>query len=125
MFGVTDIKMMFTAAWSDLAYSDFMNHGPAHAMIGDPDRDAAQFKATSPLANAARIKAPVLMAYGGSDYRVPIDHGVDMRNALRWHGTAVEWIEYPEEGHGLRVEANRFDFYDRVAKFLARHLETE
>jgi dipeptidyl aminopeptidase/acylaminoacyl peptidase len=40
MAGVTDIGMMFTAAWSDLAYSDFMNHGPAHAMIGDPDRDA-------------------------------------------------------------------------------------
>lgn len=122
MLGVTDITMMFTAAWSDLAYSDFMNHGPAHAMIGDPDRDAEQFKATSPINHAAKIKAPVLMIYGGSDRRVPIDHGVAMRNALRWHGGNVEWVEYAEEGHGFRSEANRVDAYDRVAKFLEQHL---
>ena len=122
MLGVTDIRMMFTAAWSDLAHSDFMNHGPAHAMIGDPDRDADQFKATSPITHAARIKAPVLMIYGGSDRRVPVDHGVDMRNALRWHGGTVEWVEYPDEGHGFRSEANRIDAYGRVAKFLEQHL---
>ena len=124
MLGVTDIRMMFTAAWSDLAHSDFMNHGPAHAMIGDPDRDAEQFKATSPVNHAAKIKAPVLMIYGGSDRRVPIDHGVDMRNALRWHGGTVEWVEYPDEGHGFRSEVNRIDVYERVAKFLEQHLGT-
>ena len=124
--GVTDIRTMFTAAWSDLAYSDYMNEGPAFAIIGDPDADAAQFRATSPLANAAKVQAPVLMAYGGSDRRVPIDHGVDMRNALRRHGKAVvEWIEYPEEGHGFRVEANRLDFYERVARFLEQHLKAQ
>ena len=79
--GVTDIGMMFSVAWSDLAYSDFMKYS-AKEMIGDPDADAAQFKATSPLANAAKIKAPVLMVYGGEDYRVPIVHGERMRDAL-------------------------------------------
>lgn len=41
-------------------------------LVGDRDKDAAQFKATSPLEQAARIKRPPLMAYGGADVRVPL-----------------------------------------------------
>lgn len=122
--GVTDIGMMFSVAWSDLAQSDFMKYS-AKDMIGDPDKDAAQFKATSPLANAAKIRVPVLMVYGGEDYRVPIVHGERMRDALLQNKTPVEWVAYPEEGHGFLLEANRFDFYGRVAKFLGRHLKGE
>jgi dipeptidyl aminopeptidase/acylaminoacyl peptidase len=122
--GVTDISMKFTVAWSDYAYSDFMKYS-AKELIGDPDRDAAQFKATSPLANAARIRAPVLMVYGGADRRVPIIHGERMRDALVDNKSPVEWVTYPEEGHGFLLESNRFDFYGRVAKFLGQHLKNE
>ena len=69
-----------------------------------------------------KIKAPVLMAYGGQDYRVPIVHGEKMRDALKAQGTPVEWVTYQEEGHGFLLEKNRFDFYERVTKFLAHHL---
>ena len=44
-----------------------------------------------------------------------------MRAALEKQGTPVEWIVYPDEGHGFRLEANRFDFYERVGRFLHRH----
>jgi dipeptidyl aminopeptidase/acylaminoacyl peptidase len=119
--GVTDIALMFDIAWSDHAYSDFIRYG-AKELIGDPERDAAQFRETSPLANAAKIRAPVLMAYGRQDRRVPIVHGERMRDALVAAGSTVEWVAYAEEGHGFMLEANRFDFYGRVAKFLATHL---
>ena len=69
-----------------------------------------------------KIRAPVLMAYGGQDYRVPLVHGERMRDALRANGTPVEWVLYADEGHGFLLEANRFDFYRRVAKFLGEHL---
>jgi acetyl esterase/lipase len=122
--GVTDISLKFTVAWSDYAYSDFMKYS-VKELIGDPDVDAAQFKATSPLANAAKIRAPVLLVYGGEDHRVPIIHGEKMRDALVENKTPVEWVVYPEEGHGFLLESNRFDFYDRVAKFLAKHLPVQ
>jgi dipeptidyl aminopeptidase/acylaminoacyl peptidase len=115
--GVTDINLMFDVTWSDYAYSDYIKYA-AKDMIGDPDKDAAMLKAASPLENAAKIKAPVLMAYGGMDHRVPIVHGEKMRDALAKQGTPVEWIVYQEEGHGFLLEKNRFDFYNRVAKFL-------
>lgn len=121
--GVTDINLLFDVTWSDLFDSDFMRY-TAREMIGDPDRDAAQFKATSPLENAGNIRAPVLMAYGAQDARVPLIHGERMRDALVKRGIDVEWVVYPQEGHGFLLEENRYDFYGRVARFLARHLGT-
>jgi dipeptidyl aminopeptidase/acylaminoacyl peptidase len=119
--GVTDINLMFDVAWSDMSDSDFLKYA-ARDIIADPERDAAQLKATSPLANAKKIRAPVLMAYGVEDYRVPIIHGERMRDALTANGTPVEWVAYSGEGHGFLLEENRFDFYRRVAAFLAKHL---
>jgi len=115
--GVTDISLMFDVTWSDFSNSDFIRY-TAKEMIGDPDQDAAQLKATSPLENVARIKAPVLLAYGGGDHRVPVVHGEKMRDALLKQGTPVEWVFYSDEGHGFGLEANRLDFYERVARFL-------
>jgi dipeptidyl aminopeptidase/acylaminoacyl peptidase len=115
--GVTDIRYMFDVTWSDTWDSDWMKFS-AKEMIGDPDKDAALLKAVSPLENASRIKAPVLMAYGGLDRRVPAIHGERMRDALTSHGVPVEWVLYGDEGHGFMVEATRYDFYTRVAKFL-------
>ena len=119
--GVTDIGMMFSVGWSDFADSDYLRYA-AKELIGDPDKDAERFRATSPLANASRIRTPVLMVYGGEDYRVPVVHGERMRDALAGRKDLVEWVLYPEEGHGFLLESNRYDFYTRVANFLAKHL---
>jgi len=122
--GVTDINLMFDLSWSDLAYSDFIRY-TAKETIGDPDTEAAELKAVSPLENAAKIKAPVLMVYGGQDRRVPVVFGERMRDALRAKGASVEWHVYPDEAHGFLLEKNRFDFYARVAAFLDRHLHED
>jgi dipeptidyl aminopeptidase/acylaminoacyl peptidase len=120
--GVTDLNLLFDVTWSDMAGSEFLRYA-ARELIGDPDKDAEQFRATSPLANVAKIKAPVLMAYGSQDRRVPLIHGERMRDALRAQGTPVEWVTYADEGHGFMREANRYDFYSRVQRFLAQHLK--
>jgi hypothetical protein len=57
-------------------------------MIGDPVKDAAQLKATSPIEQAARIKQPLLMAYGGADQRVPIYHGTQVLRRRQAHQPA-------------------------------------
>jgi dipeptidyl aminopeptidase/acylaminoacyl peptidase len=62
------------------------------------------------------------MAYGAEDRRAPLIHGESMRDALVKNGTLVEWAAYPGEGYGFLVEANRIDFYTRVAKVLTQHL---
>jgi dipeptidyl aminopeptidase/acylaminoacyl peptidase len=117
--GVTDIALQYDQQWS-LA-EDEVNAWGLPVLIGDREKDAAQFAATSPLQLAAKIRQPVLMAHGEFDRVVPIEQGTRMRNALR-HNPNVEWIEYPTEGHGWMLEANNVDFWSRVERFLDRHL---
>jgi dipeptidyl aminopeptidase/acylaminoacyl peptidase len=91
-------------------------------MVGDASKDAQRIKATSPVELAARIKAPVLMAYGAADRRVPLVHGTAFRSALDRAGKEYEWVVYSDEGHGFSKDENLFDFYGRVERFLAKHL---
>ena len=123
--GVTDIELMYSIGWSDFmgADSQWMKYGMP-VMIGDPAKDAAQLKATSPLQQAARIKQPVFMAYGEEDYRVPLPHGTKMRDALIATGNKnVEWVQYEAEGHGWMLTKNNVDFWDRFVRFLEKHMK--
>ena len=70
-----------------------------------------------------KLKAPVLLAYGASDQRVPLKHGNEFRAALDKSGKTYEWVVYPEEGHGINKDENRFDFYRRVDGFMKRYLQ--
>jgi dipeptidyl aminopeptidase/acylaminoacyl peptidase len=92
-------------------------------MVGDPERDAAMIAANSPVRQAARIKAPVLLAFGEADLRVPLAHGERLRKAMIEAGNPPEWVSYPGEGHGFSVVKNRVDFAQRMEAFLAKHLQ--
>lgn len=91
-------------------------------LIGDPVADAAMLDSVSPVLLAERIKAPLLLAFGGSDRRVPLVHGTRMRDALIAVGRPPEWVVYDDEGHGwLKVET-RLDFAKRFEAFLDKNL---
>ena len=79
-------------------------------------------EAATPVLHARRIKAPVLLAMGIEDRRVPLEHGLRMREALTEVGNPPLWLTYPGEGHGFFLAANRVDFMRKVEAFLATHL---
>ncbi|MEO8124659.1 MAG: prolyl oligopeptidase family serine peptidase [Burkholderiales bacterium] len=119
---VTDPRLMFAFSRLNDISEESKKYG-LRELLGDPAKDAAMLKAAAPVEQAARIKAPVLLAFGGVDRRVPIEHGTLMRDALRAAGNEPEWVVYPDEGHGwLRIES-RVDFANRVERFLAKNLK--
>lgn len=119
--GVTDLDYLFSLDWSDA--SDASRRFGMTAMIGDRVKDAERLRRTSPLRRAADIKAPVLIAHGIDDQRVPIDHATDFRRALEKAGhKEIEYVTYDGEGHGWRKLSTDVDFYGRMEKFLAKHL---
>ena len=115
-------------SWQGMTYtdtsrlSDFMQNEFVH-MVGDSSADRAYMTASSPARNAARIKAPVLLAMGGNDVRVPESHGAMMRSALVDAGKQVEYVVYPGEAHGFNKDENVFDHWRRIEKFFAQHLK--
>jgi dipeptidyl aminopeptidase/acylaminoacyl peptidase len=112
---------MIEAFWSDVS-PEARTYGYKR-LVGDPEADKAMFDAHSPLQQVARIKAPVLLAYGGLDTRVPIEHGERFRAALRAQGRDPEWVVYEDDFHGWYHLENRRDFYARVESFLGKHLK--
>ncbi|MES2073368.1 MAG: alpha/beta fold hydrolase [Pseudomonadota bacterium] len=118
--GVSDINLMYNVTWSDLS-DDYVKYGMP-TLVGDQVKDAAQLKATSPIEQAARLKKPLILAYGGADVRVPLVHGTRFYDAVKAHNPNVEWIVYSEEGHGWRLKKNNVDFWTRAEKFLDQNI---
>ena len=121
--GVTDINMMRDGHWtgdSDLA--DSYKKSGMKDMVGDAVLDAAQLQATSPLQQAARIRQPLLLGYGGADQRVPASQGRLFYQAVSKTNPNVEWVLYNEEGHGWALQKNNVDFWSRAEKLLARSI---
>ena len=118
--GVTDIDLLYSVKWSDT--NDVQKKYGMPVMIGDPVKEAEQLKAVSPLVQAARIKQPLLLAYGGVDERVPEIHGEKFYKAVKVGNQDVEWVSYPDEGHGWRLLKNKVDFWTRVEKFLDKNI---
>ncbi|MBO9686586.1 MAG: S9 family peptidase [Mitsuaria chitosanitabida] len=122
--GVTDIDLLFDIHWSDS--SDSSKKYGMKSLVGDQVADAEQFRRTSPVKRAAELKQPLLLAYGGSDVRVPLKHGTAFRSAVEAGGNKnVDWVVYPDEGHGWRQLANNEDFWGRVERLLAKTIGTE
>jgi dipeptidyl aminopeptidase/acylaminoacyl peptidase len=123
--GVTDIELLYKGDWSFKSdmNPDWVHYG-APDLVGDLVKDAAQLKATSPLANASKVTQPLLLAYGGADVRVPAYHGQKFYDAVRATNKNVEWVVYPEEGHGWHLLKNNVDFWTRVEKFLDKNIGT-
>ncbi len=90
--------------------------------VGDPERDREMLQANSPILQADKIRAPLMLAFGAEDLRVPLAHGHRLRDALRKLGRDPEWVVYEGEAHGWRLEKHRVDFARRIEAFLARHL---
>ncbi len=120
---VTDLDLLLTGSWrvTDDASSASRKY-TLPELVGDAVRDAELIAKNSPVKQAARIKAPVLLAFGEDDRRVPLEHGKRLRDVLKVAGNDPVWVTYPGEGHGFAIVKNRVDFANRMAAFLAQHL---
>jgi dipeptidyl aminopeptidase/acylaminoacyl peptidase len=120
---VTDPFLYLEGSW--WVNDDISSEGRRYRlpeMVGDVKADAEMLTAVSPVAQAARIQAPLLLAFGESDLRVPLAHGQRLREAMAKAGREPLWVTYPNEGHSWRLPATNTDFAKRVEKFLAEHL---
>src|SRR5262245_44760135 len=93
-----------------------------YEMVGHPEHDKALLEAASPVLHADKIRAPLLIVQGAKDPRVNVDESDQMVAALKKRGVAVEYILKDNEGHGFRNEENRFEFYEAMERFLAKHM---
>jgi dipeptidyl aminopeptidase/acylaminoacyl peptidase len=122
---VTDPKLFLEGAWGVI--DDIDDSSRRHMLpqlVGDVDKDAEMLAANSPLLRAQDIKAPLMLAFGENDLRVPLAHGERLRQALIRVGRPPLWVTYPNEAHSWRQVDTNVDFARRMEKFLGQHLKS-
>lgn len=90
--------------------------------IGDVDSDEEFNKRISPLFHVDNIKSPLLIGQGANDPRVKQAEADQIAFSMKEKGIPVEYVLYPDEGHGFARPDNRIDFNGRVELFLEKHL---
>ncbi|MBS7590112.1 S9 family peptidase [Ancylobacter defluvii] len=95
-----------------------------HKAIGDPDTDEGLRLAheRSPLFQADKISKPLLIGHGANDPRVKQAESDQMVAVLKDKGIPVDYVLFPDEGHGFVRPENKIAFYAVAEAFLARHL---
>ena len=120
---VTDLELFQETTWSDIPVQYNSTQKWFAERVGDPKLDKDRLQRNSPLRNANKIKAPVLLIMGEAYDRVPLVHGTKMRDAMKTAGVPHEFHVYVGEGHGWRKQENIVDFYKRAEVFFAKHLK--
>ncbi|MBA2501300.1 MAG: S9 family peptidase [Pyrinomonadaceae bacterium] len=91
--------------------------------IGDPKTQAEMLRATSPLFHADKIRRPLIVLQGANDPRVIKPESDEIVEAVRKNNGVVEYIVFPDEGHGFSKRANEMQAYRSILQFLDRHLK--
>ena len=90
--------------------------------MGDPATDADRHRAISPLFHAGNIRKPLLVVQGKNDPRVLQVESDELVAAVKANNVPVEYLVFPDEGHGFLRKANRIAASEAYLKFLDTHL---
>ena len=90
--------------------------------LGDPAVDGERLRRISPLFHAENITTPMLVIQGANDPRVLQVESDEIVEAVRANGTPVDYIVFPDEGHGFSRRENRIAASEAFVRFLKLHL---
>jgi dipeptidyl aminopeptidase/acylaminoacyl peptidase len=91
--------------------------------IGDPTRDRNRLLGTSPVQNADKIKAPLLLIHGSDDIVVPLRQSTVMVDAMKEAGKPVELIVINGDDHWLSRASTNKRVMQELQRFLGTHLK--
>lgn len=92
--------------------------------LGDPNTaDSVRLYNISPLFHAERVKNPVMVLQGANDPRVLQVESDEIVAAMKKNKVPVEYVIFPDEGHGFVKKENEIKGYGAILAFLDKHLK--
>ncbi len=90
---------------------------------GDPDTQAELLRSLSPIHKVDRVTAPTIVLHGANDTNVPVVEAEQVVESLKKRGVPVEYVLFPDEGHGWRRTANRIRSAVAVTRWFEKYLK--
>jgi dipeptidyl aminopeptidase/acylaminoacyl peptidase len=131
MVGLTEYPELFAAGvnlFGMVNFFTFFQHTqPWMAAIstvdyGDPATQKDLLQKLSPLGKLDRIRAATMVQHGANDTNVPVVEAEQIVKHLKARGVPVEYILFPDEGHGWRKIPNRIRSTVEMVRFFDAHL---
>ena len=118
LFGVVNFETFFaqTEPWMAAI---------SRTKYGDPETERDLLRRLSPIHRIDRVVAPVIVLHGANDTNVPVVEAEQVVESLRRRGVPVEYVLFPDEGHGFLKIANRITATVAVVRWFVQHLKVE
>ncbi len=132
MAGLTEYPDLFKAGadlFGIVNFETFFAHTePWMAAIstieyGDPKTQADLLKRLSPIHKLDQVKAATIVLHGANDTNVPVVEAEQVVDNLKQRGIPVQYILFPDEGHGWRKVPNRIRSTVEITHWFVKYLE--
>ncbi len=97
-----------------------------YAELGNPfTEDSVNLYNKSPLFHAENIKNPIMVLQGANDPRVLQIESDEIVELVKKNNVPLEYIVFPDDGHGFRKKENEIEGYGKILVFLNKYLKEE
>ena len=94
--------------------------------MGNPyTADSIRLKQISPLFNYKKINKPLLVLQGANDVRVLPVESDEIVAGVKKNGVPVEYVLFPDEGHGFIKKENQIKASEATLAFLDKYLRSK
>ncbi|MFU8896993.1 MAG: prolyl oligopeptidase family serine peptidase [Gammaproteobacteria bacterium] len=100
------------------------DYGASKRRHGEYWVNPEHYELSSPHMGAANFETPTLVIHGQLDYRVPLNHGIELFNILQNRGVRSRFIYYPDENHWILKPNNSLHWYQEKKDWLAEFLQS-
>jgi dipeptidyl aminopeptidase/acylaminoacyl peptidase len=131
MAGLSEYPDLFAAGanlYGVVNFETFFKHTePWMAAIskteyGDPEREAEMLRGLSPIHKVDRVRAATIVLHGANDTNVPVVEAEQVVDSLKKRNVPVEYVLFPDEGHGWRKTGNRVRSNVAIVRWFEQHL---
>ena len=115
LFGVVNFRTFFAQTEPWMAAISKIEYG-------DPDTEGEMLDSLSPINKIDQVIAPTLVLHGANDTNVPVVEAEQVVENLKRRNIPVEYVLFPDEGHGFQKEPNRITSTVATVEWFVRYL---
>jgi dipeptidyl aminopeptidase/acylaminoacyl peptidase len=116
LFGIVNFETFFAETEPWMAAISKVEYG-------DPETEVELLRSLSPIHKIDRITAPIIVLHGANDTNVPVVEAEQVVDSLKRRGIPVEYVLFPDEGHGFTKTPNRIRSTVSIVRWFRRHLK--